>query len=456
MGLLSFLRKDRTQAPGTENKAWMSMPMFDWSNNWFQQGKEAPVGNQALQSTAIYACTSILAQEVARLRVNHTQLDANSAKTIVTGSAPAMVMRKPNRYQTRSDLFLAIMQSVLLDGNSYTVAQRDARGAISSIVPLQPRSVLPYVVPDSGEVFYQVSGDNDNDITGLPPGYYIPARDMMHIRVFTSYSPLVGITPLSSCAASTSLGLEIQGQSASFFGNQSRPAGILSTPKPLGLEAAKRLREAWERGLAGKFVGKTAVLDNEIKWQPLALSAVDSQIVEQYKMSVDDIAMVYRIPPYMLGNLQNTAFSNVQGMQKQFIASTLGFWLEHIENALDALFGLSGDQGMEFDIERGLMRPDIESRMNALAKGVQGGIYAPNEARLKENLKPIEGGDEAFLQRQMTPVSLLSELAALDVANPASNDPAPAAEPADEDEGEDEDMKSLRLIVNKKLDRKLA
>lgn len=444
MNLFNLFRRERVETV-TETKGWTSIPWGNWSNNWFQLGKDAPMGNEALSSSPVMACVSILAQEVARLHVNHKLANDLGSTTNVTSSAAFKVLSDPNQYQTRSDLLLYIMQSELLDGNSYTFAERDRRGAVSSLHPLSPQTVMPHVVSETGEVFYHVSGTYDNGLVDIEPGFYIPARDMMHIRCFTGYSPLIGITPLQACGPSVVLGEEIRGQSASFFGNQSRPAGILSTPKPLGKESAIRLRDAWERGLAGKFVGKTAVLDNEIKWQPLALSAEDSQVVEQYKMSRDDIAMVYRVPPYMLGNLEGTSFNNVGNMQKMFIASALGFWLEHIENAMNKLFGFDGVTNyMEFDIERGLMRPDMETRMGALAKGVQGGIYAPNEARQKENLGPVEGGDEAFMQRQMTPVSLLTEIAAADATNGE-----PAQDPA-------ENMRQLRLVVNEKIDRKLA
>jgi hypothetical protein len=70
-----------------------------------------------------------------------------------------------------------------------------------------------------------------------------------------------------------------------------------------------------------------------------------------------------------------------------------------------------------------LLRTDLAARMQGLTLAVQGGVMTPNEARKLEGLSPVAGGDSA-LQRQMTPVNLLSQLATADLARGAT---APAS-----------------------------
>jgi hypothetical protein len=41
---------------------------------------------------------------------------------------------------------------------------------------------------------------------------------------------------------------------------------------------------------------------------------------------------------------------------------------------------------------------------------VSGGLFTPNEARKREGLGPVEGGDTTYLQAQMTPVNKLEDL----------------------------------------------
>jgi hypothetical protein len=48
------------------------------------------------------------------------------------------------------------------------------------------------------------------------------------------------------------------------------------------------------------------------------------------------------------------------------------------------------------------MRGDTKSRYEAYSLGINAGILTPNEARAKENMNPIEGGDEMRLPLNVT------------------------------------------------------
>jgi hypothetical protein len=61
-------------------------------------------------------------------------------------------------------------------------------------------------------------------------------------------------------------------------------------------------------------------------------------------------------------------------------------------------------------------------RVEALARGVQGGIYSPNEARSLEDLPAAKDGDEPRVQQQVIPLSFASN----PPAPPAPQSPPPA------------------------------
>jgi len=105
-----------------------------------------------------------------------------------------------------------------------------------------------------------------------------------------------------------------------------------------------------------------------------------------------------------------------------WIATGLGFALNHIEESFGVLFQLKGqpDEYVEFDTGA-LLRSALKDRIDALTRGVQGGIYAPNEARAQEGLEEVPFGDEPRVQQQVVPLS------AVDKIPPA---PRPAAPPA--------------------------
>jgi hypothetical protein len=89
----------------------------------------------------------------------------------------------------------------------------------------------------------------------------------------------------------------------------------------------------------------------------------------------------------------------------------LGFCLEHVEQAFDMLFDLRGqpDEYVEFSTDT-LLRSAHNIRIEALARGVQGGIYSPNEARNMESLDSVKDGDEPRVQQQVVPLSAASQI----------------------------------------------
>jgi hypothetical protein len=73
------------------------------------------------------------------------------------------------------------------------------------------------------------------------------------------------------------------------------------------------------------------------------------------------------------------------------------------------------------------LRSAQKDRIEALARGVQGGIFSPNEARALEDLPAAEDGDEPRVQQQVVPLSAWSQTPP---ATPAPDAP-PAPPPAD-------------------------
>jgi hypothetical protein len=72
-----------------------------------------------------------------------------------------------------------------------------------------------------------------------------------------------------------------------------------------------------------------------------------------------------------------------------------------------------------------LLRSAMKDRVEALARGVQGGIYAPNEARRLEGLPDVEFGDEPRVQQQVVPLSAASAIPSAPSAPPAEPQAAP-------------------------------
>jgi HK97 family phage portal protein len=337
---------------------------------------------------------------VAPLPGMHYRRKDDGGKERIKTSSLSRVLRNPNGYQTMSDFLTFLVRQLLGSGNFYAVATRNARYEIDSIHPIYANEVSPVVDRDTGGVFYAVRS------SPLAPWsdstHIIPARDVLHIKLYTPRHPLEGVSPITYAAMSIAANSAISGHQAAFFNNMARPSFILSTEMNLTAVQMKQLRDAWDAQSRMMESGGVPILGGGMKAQQLALNSQDAQLVEAFKMTVEDIARAFRIPGQLLG-LPGT-YSNTEQLISFWLSTGLGFLINHIELAFDKFFELPADEFTEFDTDT-LLRVDLKSRLDALSTATQNGIMSPNEARSRLELPKVEFGDEPRMQAQCVPLS---------------------------------------------------
>jgi len=378
----------------TGDLSWINKS-FDW--NFWQEDKH---GGGELRNTAVEACVSAIGQTIAQMPLGHWAINSDGGRTPIKGDI-SQLLRRPNNYQTQTDFILNLIRAELLTGNGVAYAARGSAGQVASMHLIPGGRSMPYIDPETFEVFYSVAG---NPLIFSESGVMIPARDILHIRSNTPNHPLIGETPLFAAGMAAAAGNAVQSHNAHFTQNMSRPSGVLMTDLKMNKDEVNILRESWKTQTTGPNAGGTPILTHNLKWESLAMSAVDAEMVELYRLTVLDIARVFRVPPTVIGVMESATFNNVESLMKQWLATGLGYMVRHIEEALDRLFDLPPDQEIIFNADV-LLRSDFKARMDGLSKGVTAGIFSPNEARRKEGLAEAEHGDEPRLQQQVVPLS---------------------------------------------------
>jgi HK97 family phage portal protein len=421
----------------TPDNGWIPM---DWGIGFWQRGFNVlPAGDNSI----VEACVWAYVRAIAQLPGFHRLSLPNGGIENVTTSALSRLLRFPNAYQTQSDFLTHTVRSLLYDGNSYWLAARSGRQEAAALHWLNPRQCRPLVDENSGEVFYSVS---DNPLLGAEPsgiyngGWLIPARDILHIKLATPRHPLIGETWL------TALGLELFNRGAmnmtlsAFFQNMSRPSGVLSTDTIL---------TAWRAQSAGLNAGGVPILTAGLKWQALGISNQDSQIVEVLKLSDKTIAGVFGVPGILVGVQDQATFSSTEALMQYWLSNGLGFLLNHIEVAMDQFFGLPAAEYVEYDTDA-LLRANLKERIEALAQGVQGGIYAPNEARAREGYAAAKAGDEPRVQQQVVPLSFAQKAPIPAAPRPEAPPPAEPAKPDAKEEEKQPIEEAFKITISAK------
>ncbi len=414
-------------APVDNRGGWSSILREPFAGAWQQSDADFSRQDAVLSNNAVWACVTLIASDIAKLRPRLVELSPRGIWTETSSASFSPVLRKPNRYQTHIQFKESWVISKALRGNAYALLERDARGVVVAMYLLNPDRVVPLVTPD-GAVYYQLSQDN---LSGVADVVTVPASEIAHDRFNCMFHPLVGLSPLYASGATAKQGLQIQRNSSQFFGNNSSPGGVLTAPGSISDDLAGRLKSHWDSAYTGANAGRVAVLGDGLKFEPMRMTAVESQMVEQQNVSAKVICSAFHVPPFMVGLGDEPTFSNGETRTLHYYSQCLQGYIESMEECFDWALGLAGGAtggrvlGVDLDLA-GLQRMDTVSQMTALESGVRAGIMAPNEARQRLNLPPADGGDTPYMQQQQWSLEQLNKRPPPDTA-PA---PAPIAPPA--------------------------
>lgn len=384
----------------------------------WQEVKSLTTRDGMMAASVPYACTDLISSDIAKLRIKYVSLTNG---VWLESPAPRYVdlIRQPNAYQTRDQFIKAWISSKLSWGNAYVMLTRNAAGTVISMDVLNPKYVVPLVAPDQS-VYYQITM-SPLQVAPLE-STVVPARDIIHDRGLCPWHPLVGMSPLSACAAAVLMSTSITNNSSSFFANQARPSGILTTPNNITQDTADKLKAQWSERFNGPSAGNVAIMGNDLKYQPMTMASTDAQLIEQLQFSVSDVARTYHVPLHKIGadNMRTAAPTNAV-FESQYYSDCLQAHITSVECLLDIGLGLPSGTGLRFDLTQ-LMRMDESAMITNNALSVGAGIMAPNEARAMQGLTAKPGGDTPYLQVQNY---ALSALAARDKLGPPGNGPAP-------------------------------
>jgi HK97 family phage portal protein len=397
--------------------------------NWWQSGYSLnPYGES---SAMVEACISAYAQTIAMCPGDHWKKLDNGGRERQKNSALTRIMKRPNDYQSISDVLLNLTRQLYERGEAFGYAIRNDRGEISELHLM--RRGQPMLAQD-GSIFYALAG-NEVAEQRFDLSLPVPARNVLHVRLHTPKHPLKGVSPILATTLDRAMAGAALNQQVAFYLNQARPSFMLETDEKLTTEQTRDLRARWNEQTQGDAAGGTPILTWGLKAKPAATSAHDAQLAELLKLSDQNVALAFRMPLQILG-VGGTPFASTEALMQSWIASGLGFALNHIEEAFGLLFGLKGmpDEYLELDTAA-LLRSAFKERIEGYARGVISGIFSPDEARSEFDKPAVPEGHGAMprVQQQVVPLSYGTDMKP---PQPAAAPTLPANDSEEEDDAE--------------------
>lgn len=437
---LEITRANREKSLSTITQGWVPLIREPYTGAWQRNGEL--VGNDLLSCFAVYACMSLISADIGKLRPTVQRRDSDGIWQETEYRNVSRLLRRPNRYQNHIQFKAYWESSLLRAGNVYVLKERDNSGAVVALYVLDPLNVT-VLVSEDGSVYYRL---NKEELSTVDATITVPASEIIHDRMCCLFHPLVGIPPLYANNLAASQGNKIQSDSLKFFTNGAKPGGLLVAPGAISDQTAAALKAYWDANYTGENSGKIAVVGDGLKFDPLKMTALDAQLVEQLKLTVDIVCSTYHVPAFKIGFGAMPSGSKIEDMNLIYYTDCLQSLIESFELCLGEGLELPDDYRIELDLT-GLLRMDTATQYKTLSDGINGGLLKPDEARRKVNLPKLEGGDTIYMQQQNYSLAALAKRDARpDPFAPATAAvPEPEPEPEDEPDDMDEQARSFQF-----------
>ena len=366
--------------------------------------------NTALQLDTVWACVRLISETLATLPLS--MYERTSAGKTVASMHPlhTVIHNQPNPDSTASVFWEAVVAAMLLRGNAHAEILK-AGDRVIGLVFLDPAKLV-INRDENGKPRYEYQQDG-------AARRVIPASRVWKIPGFT-LDGKTGVSVIHYGAKVFGAAMAAEKAAASTFRN-----GMLQTvyykinqflSPSQRADFHKNVRGSVERGEAPLLEGGSDV-------NTIGINPSDAQLLESRAYSVEAICRWFRVPPHMVGHTEKST-SWGTGIEQQsigFVAYTLEDHLTMWEQAIDRdLIGADDLLYARFN-RAALVKGDIKARWEAYVKGLQWGVWSPNEIRALEDQNPRDGGDVYYPPPNM---SAATEAAGGDPVTPGSDDEA--------------------------------
>lgn len=387
---------------------------------------------------AVRTTVTFLARNIAQLGLPVFRRKGDTDREKVYDHPLAQLIRQPNPWMTRYRFLDHLVHDMAIFDTSYWLKATGDSGL--RLLRLDPMAVKPKGNVGFYPEWFEVRGDK---------GHRDYAADQ--VLFFRGYSggmsDVGGVPPIEALRDVLEEAHFSSTSRAQVVRNGARMSGYITRPRESTWsdEAKSRWMTQFNAQYSGNGpnAGGIPILEEGMEFKEAAFSSKDLQYVEARKLTREEVAAAYYIPPPMLGLLENATFSNIVQQHRMLYQDCLGPWLSMIQDeiALQLIPDMpdAEDLYVEFNLAEKL-RGDFEQRQAAIVQAVGGPYRTVNEGRALDNLPPVDGGDEMYKPANLTQNGDHNPIPAAPVAEPLMT-PTPVP---DEEPDEDEGLKYLR------------
>jgi HK97 family phage portal protein len=347
----------------------------------------------AMQAMAVHSCVKIKADSIAQLPC-HLYIEKGKTKDKAKDlRLYRLLHRQPNQWMTAPEFWGMCSACLDLRGNFYALKTGLPGREVQELIPIPMERVEEVIQDANFGLFYKIRRP-DGTATDT-----IPGNRILHIRglVLNGY---MGINPIEYARESVGLDQSLAKHGAKLFSHGTMIGGVLSMPGSFKdrTMAQKFLDDFNDHYSSVENAHKTALLEQGITWQKMAMTSVDSQFLEARNFQKKEIVdLFFGLPLSMLQSGDKVAtYASADAFDLEYVKYALTPRLVNIEMAIyrDLLTESQKENYFAKFSTGGLLRGDTAARTLYYQGMINIEAMSPNEVRELEDMNPYEGGDE--------------------------------------------------------------
>lgn len=362
--------------------------------NWFGQTFWGTDNSKLATNETIFSVVSRLSNTLASL-----PLKLYKNYDVVNNQVSNILINEPNQNMTSFEFIRNMETSRNETGNAYAVIERDIRGQVTRIVPLQPDYVEPILDVDTQELWYMVTGNGKT--------YYIHNIDMIHVKHIVGFNSLKGINPIKVLSNTNDFDKavrefsvkEMQGAPNSF---------ILKYGSNVDNEKRQRIIDDFKRFF--KDNGGILFQEPGVEIEKIERRFISADIFASERITRSRVANVYNIPVAMLNDSEGQSYSNHEQLMHMFVQMSLLPIVRQYEQEFNRKLLTPADKKagfyFKFNLDA-LLRGDTVARAQYYHYAIRGGWLSPDDIRRKEDYPPLGGNaSKLWVSGDLYPIDL--------------------------------------------------
>lgn len=276
------------------------------------------------------------------------------------------IIRQPDPNEGRTVTLMRLASSLILRGNGFALlGGHDALGfpRVAKVIPTE-------------WVSYRM--ERDGSFTMLVNGNPVERHQLLHVRGLVLAGEPFGLSNVAVFRRTLGNIDQLEQFTGNYYRDNATPSGVIkNTGEDLSPDEQTKLKRQWISMQRGNR--EPVVLNRDLDYATVPMSADDAQFIETKVRSLTDIANMVGVPGYFVGAEQSTMTYTNTGQEGLHLSKLyLRSEIAAVEEAFSAL--LPAGITARFDLDD-LHRADQKTLVDTLAVSLNAGIHGKDEAR---------------------------------------------------------------------------